>query len=206
MPSRIVLFGQGGHAKVVADALLACDHRITSVYDDNPKADNIAVFGGVSVEPAPIIIEAGEIWHVAIGSNIARLSVIKRYQNPNISLITIVHPSASVSTFSNVGQGTFVAALATIGVDSVIGQGCIVNHGAVVDHDCSLADGVHVAPNATLAGGVQVGKATLVGAGAVVLPNIKVGDNVIIGAGAVVTTDIPDGQKVMGVPGRNSVC
>ena len=206
MPTKIVLFGQGGHAKVVVDTLLDCEHEVIRIFDDNPKENNTLVFGDLTVELAPSTIEAGSVWHVAIGSNVDRLRVIERYLNENSTLITLIHTSASVSGFANIGHGTFVAPLATIGIDSKIGQGCIINHGSVIDHDCYLSDGVHIAPNATLGGGVQVGKASLIGAGAIILPGKKIGDNVTIGAGSVVTVDVPDGQKVIGVPGRVQKC
>lgn len=206
MRTRVVLFGQGGHAKVVTDALQQTKSELVALYDDRPQALSTTAFGDCRAELAPDTMPDGHGWHVAIGNNKARLGVIQRYYSGLPRLVSVIHPLAAVSSFATIGQGCFIGAKAIVAVDAVIGQGCIINHGAVVDHDCQLDAGVHIAPNATLGGGVSIGQASLIGAGAVILPGVRVGENVIVGAGTVVTDDVPNNQTIVGVPGRCKTC
>lgn len=206
MPTNIVVIGQGGHGRVVADTVHNLGFCIAKVYDDNPRESKTRVYSDHLVEQAPMTLAGDALWHVAIGDNHNRHDIISRYETALDRLITLVHGRAVISKYSSIGSGCFVAANAVVGPDAKLGKGCIINHGAVVDHDCSLADFVHVAPNATLGGGVSVGNCSLVGSGAVVLPGIRVGDNVVVGSGAVVTADVPNGQVVIGVPARLHTC
>ncbi len=205
MSTNIILFGQGGHAKVVADALLLAGHELSAIYDDKPRPCTTEVFSSLIVKAAPSDLPNGRLWHVAIGDNSARKYVVERYSNALAGLTTLVHPRAAIANVSVVEMGTFIAANAVVGPDVSIGKSCIINHGVNIDHDCVLGVYVHVAPNATLGGAVSIGQNTLVGAGAVVLPGVSIGDNVVIAAGAVVTKDVPSNVTVMGIPGRWTV-
>jgi sugar O-acyltransferase (sialic acid O-acetyltransferase NeuD family) len=206
MPTKaaIFLFGAGGHAKVVFEALhtSAEDCARLNVVDDNPDLVGKEFFG--------IPVQSGDvcgrldcfIFHVAIGDNHVRRVVFERLRGGGGTPLTVVHQYAQVSTYSRVAEGCFLAAGCIVAPASTIGCGTVVNHAAVLDHDCQVGAYSHIAPNATLGGYVRVGEGVLVGAAAVVLPGVTVGDGCTIGAGAVVITDVPAGTTVVGVPGR----
>ncbi len=198
----IHLIGAGGHAKVVLDALLAggADPAGLCVRDGRAEMRGRDLLGAVIDTPELDPGLAGQAVHVAIGAIPARAELLGRALALGARPLTVIHPSAQVSPFANVGGGTFVAALAVIGPSARVGQGVIVNHGAVVDHDCLVGDHCHIAPNASLGGGARIGDRVLIGAGAVVLPGVSIGDDAIIGAGAVVTRDAPDHAEWVGVP------
>jgi sugar O-acyltransferase (sialic acid O-acetyltransferase NeuD family) len=203
MPTDILLFGAGGHAKVVYATLclLRPDARVRIV-DDNHECHG-ARFFGLTIEAPP---SGWDGWpalvHVSIGRNAARRAVAERLRGQGRQLLSVIHPAAIVSPHAHVADGAFVAAGAVIGPDANIGVGAIINHGAVVDHDCRIGDYAHVAPNATLGGGVCVGGIAMVGAGAVALQMIEIGEAAVVGAGAVVTRAVAAGATVTGVPAR----
>lgn len=198
----IHLIGAGGHAKVVLDALLAggADPAAIRVRDGRAAMRGQALLGAVIDTPELDPGLAGQAVHVAIGSIAVRADLLGRALAIGALPLTVVHPSARVSRFAQVGDGAFIAALAVVGPSARLGRGVIVNHGAVVDHDCVVGDHCHIAPNASLGGGVRIGDRVLVGAGAVVLPGVSIGDDAVIGAGAVVTRDAPDHAEWVGVP------
>jgi len=201
MPTEaLILFGAGGHARVVLDALLLTGFRRDAV----ELADDSAALHGTDFLGAPVRA-AGECaarrFHVAIGGARAREAVHARLQQQGRSPFTVLHPRASVSPFATLGAGSFVAAQAVAAPLARLGEGVIVNHGAIVDHDCVVGAFSHIAPNATLGGNVKIGRRVLVGAGATVLPGVDVGDDCIIGAGAVVTASVGVGTWV-GVPAK----
>jgi len=205
MPTELLcIVGAGGHARVVADALLAAGITVPDLLcfaDDRPELRGSSILGALVIGGVSSITQ-GMRFHVAIGSGEARgrlqAELIARGALP----VTVIHPRAVVSAHARVGAGCFVAAGAIVGPQAVVGDGVIVNHNAVVDHDCQVGSWTHIAPQVTLGGAVQVGELTMVGAGSTVLPGKRLGARVVVGAGAVVVNDAPEGVVIMGVPAR----
>jgi sugar O-acyltransferase (sialic acid O-acetyltransferase NeuD family) len=198
----IHLIGAGGHAKVVLDALLAGGTELSAIRirDGRTEMQGRDLLGVTIDTPELGPVLAGQDIHVAIGAVGARVALLGQAKELGARPLTVIHPSARISSFAGVSGGSFVAALAIIGPSARIGPGVIVNHGAIIDHDCVVGDHCHIAPNASLGGGVSIGHRVLIGAGAVVLPGVRIGDDAIIGAGAVVTRDVPDRAEWVGVP------
>jgi len=191
--SRLLLFGAGGHAKVVAELAELNHYRDIVFVEDDPKK---TTFLGYEVVEEPI---EGRPCIVAIGDNLVRQRFAYSIGN---DFITLSHPSANISIRSTFGIGTVVMAGVTINSQVSIGMHCIINTNASVDHDCSIDDFVHLSPNVALAGNVAIGEGTHIGIGACVVQGIKVGKWCTVGAGAVVIRDIPDGATVVGNPAR----
>ena len=198
----IHLIGAGGHCKVVLDALIEGGADLSAIRIRDGRADRAGrdLLGARVETPEIVDALAGHDFHVAIGASDARARLYAEAEAAGGRPLTVRHPSAVVSRFAVIAEGTFVAALSVIGPSARIGGGVIVNHGAVVDHDCEVGDFTHLAPNSSLGGGVRVGERCLIGAGAVVLPGLSIGDGVTIGAGAVVTRDVASHQTWTGVP------
>ncbi|MFG0293101.1 MAG: acetyltransferase [Phycisphaerales bacterium JB050] len=197
----IALIGAGGHARVVADAILRAGGTVAGFYDDNPSATlaptcpdapHLGPIESASTESRPLL--------VAIGTLSTRRAVLKRLTSQLFA--SAVHPSAIVAPSASVAPGAFVGPRAVLNPGASIGAHAIINSGAIIEHDGSIAENTHIGPGAILGGGTSVGPDTLVGTGAIVLPGIRIGPGCTIGAGAVVTTDLPDGCRAVGVPAR----
>ena len=193
----MILFGASGHCKSVIDVAESIGEQIRVIYDDNPKAEAVCHIPVKKFMSG--IFGSGENWIISIGNNKMRKEVSGKLQG---SFGTLIHKTASLSSWSTLGLGTVVMAKAVINACVSIGEHCIINSAAVIEHDCQLEDFVHISPNASLAGGVTVGEGTHIGIGACVLPEIKIGKWATIGAGAVIIKDVPDGAVVVGNPGR----
>lgn len=191
--ATINLFGASGHAKVIIDIIEAQGDRVGCLYDDTPHSYNIhgyEVYNANDKEvEGPLII--------SVGSNKARRLISKRYK---LAYSTAIHPSAILSQFAAVGEGSVVMQGALIQSDVHIGRHCIINTGASVDHECRIGDYVHISPHATLCGNVLVGEGSWIGAGVTIIPGIKIGKWCTIGAGSVVIRNISDGATAYGNP------
>lgn len=198
---KLLLFGAGGHGRVVADAALLTKSWSTIFASDRDPARCVGPFlQGVNLIDLTLARSLGVGVHVAIGNNAAR--ELESACWPADCLVSVLHPFACVSQFSQIGAGSFVAAGAVLAAGAHIGRACIVNHGAVVDHDVRLGAYCHVAPLASLGGEVVLGQRVMVGAGANVLPGVLVTDDVKIGAGAVVRSNLSEAGTYVGVPAK----
>ena len=208
MSELIVLWGAGGHARVVADIIsLAARYEIAGFIDDIGPERMGQSFCGAQVlggqEQLPTLRSAGvSVALAAIGDCTARLRAATILLHNGFELATLIHPRATVAADVKVLGGTVIAAGAVVNPGTTIGQCVIVNTCASVDHDCRLADSAHVSPGAHLGGNVEIGQGTWIGIGAVICDGIKIGAGTIVGAGAVVVNDLPDGIVAMGVPAR----
>lgn len=183
------LYGASGHAMVIMDILKAYGISIEGLVDDNPERNDLLgfpVFHG-KLDASPLII--------SIGNNKIRKKIAESY---SAEFGIAVHPSAIVSEYAQIGEGTVVMQGAIIQTCAKVGKHCIINTGASVDHECQIDDYVHISPHATLCGNVHVGEGTWIGAGTTVIQGVKIGKWCMIGAGSVVTKDIPDGVLAVG--------
>lgn len=201
----LVVFGSGGHAKAVVEAVLArTPRRRIVILDDSVEARDrrllaIQVTGGRellsgSLKGAPVA--------PAVGQNGSRSKLMDWLTSHDHKLETVIHPAAVVGATVRIRAGAFVAAGAILIADARIGAGAIVNTGATIDHDCEIGDAAHIAPGAHLCGSVHVGARTLIGVGSSVRQGITIGNDITVGAGSVVVCNLAGGGTFAGNPAR----
>jgi sugar O-acyltransferase (sialic acid O-acetyltransferase NeuD family) len=209
-PSRWLVWGSAGHAKVIEELIAASGGRVVALFD---RAAVASALDGVPVHVGEHGLalwldsnrgDAAAFAAVAIGGARGRDRVerLARFRSLGLATPALVHARAVVSPTATVGEGSHVLAGANVAAGAALGLGCIVNHGANVDHECVIGNGVHLAPGATLCGCVRVEEFAMVGAGVTVLPRLTIGAGATVGAGAVVTRDVPPGSVVAGNPAR----
>jgi sugar O-acyltransferase (sialic acid O-acetyltransferase NeuD family) len=202
MSDPLILFGCGGHAKVLLEAIRARHpDREVAIVDDATAGEilGIPVSGNrdwLSSNMAGVRVALG------VGGNTARFSIMDWLVSQGRELETVIHPSAIVGATVSIAPGAFIAAGAVLIADAQIGRGAIVNTAASVDHDCVVGEAAHIAPGVRLCGNVQVGARTLVGVGSSIAPGVAIGSDSVIGAGSTVVRDVPGGMTYVGCPAR----
>ena len=204
---RILVYGAGGHGKVVADIALArAEDRFAGFVDDREELWGTKVMGFPVAGGSEWLSQESGNSRVAVamgvGENRTRQMLAEDCARLAIELVTLVHPAATVSRTAQLGGGTVVMAGAIINADARVGPAAIVNSAAVIEHDVEVGDYAHVAPNSTMAGACRLGAFSHLGLGAIVLPGVCIGSHTIVGAGAVVTRNLPDGVVAIGIPAR----
>ena len=202
MSEPFIIFGAGGHGKVVADAARAAGIVVSWAVDDRA--------GICDLVGCPVIDTQHLEWRkldrfrflVAVGDNAARARIVQQLWVKGGRPLSVVHPSAVIAPSVRLGTGTLVCAGAVLNPDVEIGENVIVNTCASVDHDCVVGANVHICPGVRLAGGVVIGSGSMLGLGVVVLPGVTIGEGCVVGAGSVVNRSLPPHVVAYGNPAR----
>ena len=200
--TRLAIFGASGHGKVVADIAESCGWDEIVFFDDawpSITANGCWVVEGTGQSLADNLKKFSGVF-VAIGNNRIRADKISWLRELSAPLVSLVHPSAVMSKYAELGAGSVVMPCVVVNASARVGMGAILNTGSSIDHDCDTGDCVHICPGARLAGGVTVGNYSWIGVGACVKQLIRIGESVTVGAGAAVVSNLPDGVAAVGVP------
>ena len=193
----MLIYGAGGHAKVVISCLIANGIDVKGVFDDDLSKEFICTIPLTGVYSKYLFDKESII--VAIGNNKLRRTIVESIDH---KFGSVLHPSAIIDKSVTISEGTVVLHGSILQADVTIGKHVIINTRVSVDHDCQIGDFVHLAPSVTLCGNVKIGENTFIGAGSVVVPNISIGSNCFIAAGSIVTESIPSRSTARGNPAR----
>ena len=198
---RIAILGASGHGKVIAEIAELNGYQVCFFDDAFPDLKQLAHWQIVGASDALFAaVNEFDAVTVAIGNNSIRAQKLTELAAKQANLISLIHPSAHISQYSEIGLATVVMAGAVVNPFARVGVGAIINTSAVVEHDCVIGDYAHVSPNASLAGGCELGEGAWLGIGSCCKQLIKIGTYSVIGAGSVVVKDIPERCTAFGNP------
>ncbi|MEP7353663.1 MAG: acetyltransferase [Acidobacteriota bacterium] len=196
------IYGAGGHAHVVIDALRSQGIGVKGIFDDRPENRHPLhqdVKPGVRLVGVDGFPALDHPTVLCVGRNAERAELVEMLKT---RYGIACHTSAIVAASAVVGEGTVILHGAIIQPNTKIGRHVLVNTAASIDHDNVIGDFAHISPHVTLCGHVEVGEGTHIGTGAMVIPKVKIGKWSTIGAGTVVLHDIGDHVTAVGNPAR----
>lgn len=213
--NNIYIFGAAGFGREVAWIIerinqQALAHSLEPVW-------NICGFIDDGIEPGTILngipvlggtddllsLKEKSAVAVALGFPLVRKKVAQKLkQNENLYFPNLIDPSAIVSGWVEMGEGTIICANCTVSVNIVFHHFDIVNFQSFIGHDAVLEDFVSICASVDVSGHVHIGTGTEIGSGTQINPGCRVGSSSVIGAGSVVNRDIPCDVTAVGVPCR----
>jgi sugar O-acyltransferase (sialic acid O-acetyltransferase NeuD family) len=209
--AAIIIVGAGGHATVVADALLARGMKVLG-FTDADSTRHSRELCGLPVLGDDAALERYNRADVKLANGIGsagssaarqiRRAAQVRLAERGWQFTTVLHPDSVISRFASVGVGAQVFAGAVIQAGARVEEGCIINTGAIVEHDATIGRFSHVAPRAVVCGDVTIGENSHVGAGAVIRQGLTLGAETCVGLGAVVVRDCEGQCVLVGVPAK----
>lgn len=180
----LILVGGGGHCKSVIDVAESAGYTILGVLD-RPEEVGKKVLGyevigtdddmAKYVDRAEFIVTVGQI-----KSTDLRIKLHNMIEQAGGKLATIVAPTAHVSKYAQLGEGTVVMHQAVVNTDTKIGKGCIINTFANIEHDVVVGDYCHVSTGAMVNGGACVADGTFVGGQSVINQYVKIERGLIV--------------------------
>src|SRR5258705_11604992 len=132
MGKLTVIWGAGGHAKVVADILTRTGFCVAGLIDEIDPSRRVAFFGSIHVlgdnTELPRIYATGiQRSIVGFGENARRIAAGEILESLGFELVCAIHPSAIMALHTSVAPGSVIAAGAVIGPSTIIGKSAIVN-------------------------------------------------------------------------------
>jgi len=195
---QAMIFGAGGHARVVASI-------IRDDYDS-------IIFVDMSVQDVDTISEQSFFQNVdqyrtsdiylGVGDNRIRETLWNRLKAENFTLSNCISSFASIASDATIGEGVCICPGSVVGSQATVGDNTIINTISSLDHDSVLGAHSFVAPGVSIAGGVHIGQRVFLGIKSAVFPNIRIGDNAVVRAGSLLVKDVPKGVKVGGNPAK----
>ncbi|NDJ54926.1 MAG: hypothetical protein GYB68_17785 [Chloroflexi bacterium] len=131
-----------------------------------------------------------------------RSRLIERLVRLDLPALSVVHPSAFVSTQSVLSAGTVVREGGLLSVGVQTGAHCVINVAASLDHHAVLEQNVFVGHGARIASYAHIERDVIIEMGAKVNSRVRVGHGARITAGSFVNTDVPEYAVVSGIPAR----
>lgn len=197
----LLIVGAGGHGRVVADIA-----KKTGLYDqiaflDDDLSKEVPGYKLLGTVKEYQKWSGSHEFVVAVGNNRIRRGIQKMLEK-QVAIVTLVHPSAVIGEWVELGIGTVVMANAVVNSGTAVGEGVILNTGSTVDHDCRIGSYAHVAPGSHISGNVSVGEGSWVGVGSSIVNNVSICERCMIGAGAIVVDDIREAGTYVGIPAR----
>ncbi len=151
---RTIIIGTGGMCKLVLD-IVENYKRITIV----GIADNDPAKHGTFVHGYKVICDVNGIQNIkgveaviiAVGENKVREEYFNKLSG-NYSMISLIHPTASLHPSLKIGRGCIICRNVVIGPDVEIGDNTIMNMGTVVGHSTTIGNHCFIGLGVNLAG------------------------------------------------------
>lgn len=139
---------------------------------------------------------------IAVGEPRSRRLLREKIDDAGFSLTVLVHPSVTITKWTNLGVGTIICYNCFVSCDVKVGENVLIQPGATIGHDSQIGNDTVISTFVSLSGGCTIGEETYIGLHVPVKENTIIGSQTIVGMGSVVIRDIPDQVIAIGNPAR----
>lgn len=206
--ARLVIIGAGGYGHEVAgyasEIFLAHEDFESSIcFLDNWDGVESEVSQWKLHNNESFCRREDDTFVIAVGDPDLRRSLRTAYKGHKFNWGTLIHPTAHVSPYADIGEGCIVGPFCTVSYGACVGTHVSLNSYCGIGHHSKIGDYSVVSPKALIAGKAELKSSTFIGSGAVVTPGKVVGFGAKVAAGAVVYRNVRDNHTVMGNPAKS---
>ncbi len=194
MEKKLILVGGGGHCKSVIDVAESAGYTILGILDKSDKVgESVLGYKIIGTDDDMAFFADRAVFVVTVGqikSSYLRIKLHQMLTDAGCHLATIVAPTAHVSPYAFIGEGTVVMHQAVVNANAHIGKGCIINTFANIEHDAVIGDYCHISTGSMVNGECRVGERCFIGSQSVLANCITIGDDIVLAAGSIVRKNI----------------
>ena len=207
--NSIVIFGCGGHAKVVFSEIIKLKkYKIIGFIGKSNKKKIILKYNKKNYYNIGTLNVLKKIKKVCgiigIGDNYLRKKISKEVnlKYKKFNWVSIISKDSIINSNVKIGLGTLIVSKTVINNGTKIGSHCLINTSSSIDHDNTFEDFSSTGPSVTTGGNVKVYQLSHLGIGAVIKNKIKIGSNTIIGGKSFVNKDCLKNSVYFGIPAK----
>ncbi len=206
---NIVIFGSGGHAKVILSEILKLNtkYKFFGFVDNSKKIGSTIVkikkkkFKIINLEK----IKSKNVYGIiGIGDNYLRYKEFKKISGvfKKIKWESIISKNSLVDKNTKIGKGSIILSNTFISTGTQIKDHCIINSSNSIDHDNIFNNFSSSGPGVITGGTVHVDKFSHLGIGCVVKNNISIKENVICGGKSYINKNCKKNSIYFGIPSK----
>ena len=151
---EFVLYGNGGHARVVHDLIQKLGGKVMAIFD-HENIYNPSIFSDAEMV-------------ICIGNNEIRKKIAIEVRH---KFATLIHPNATLANNVKIDEGSVIFANAVLQTNVIIGKHVIVNASATIDHDVNIGNFASIYPNSYIGSGARITEGKTIEPNQVVMRN-----------------------------------
>lgn len=200
----LIFIGGGGHCKSVIEAAESAGYQILGVLD-KPEVVGKEILSTKMIgtdDDIPTYVDKAE-FVITLGfikNPFTRIKIYNKVKEAGGKLATIIAPTAHVSKYAEIGEGTVVMHQAFVNAGAKVGNNVILNTFSNIEHDAIIGNQCHISTGTMVNGDCKVGNNCFIGSQSVLANGITIGDDIIVGAGSLVRKSIFEKGIYSGIP------
>lgn len=202
------IYGAGGQGREVLDSARAVN-RLSGQWENIVFIDDVTEQKTVNDTKVYTFEEFSRAFRddaaeiiIAVGEPVGRKKLYEKITSAGYALALVIHPTAIVSEYADIGKGAFIGAHSMISCNTLLAENVCVQPHAVIGHDTTVGAHSVLSGFTIVSGHCAIGEQTYIGIGAAVREDISIGSDTIIGMGSSVICGVPDGVVALGTPCR----
>lgn len=207
--THLFIFGTGGFGREALSCFVDfckskqtdySEHATFIVDDEYYIEDNL--MGIPIIKRSDFKSGSGEVV-IAIGDPMIRSKVVMSLPRET-KYAKLIHPSAVISDWAEIGDGCIVCAGTIITTQIKIGQHAHLNLNSTIGHDCIIGDFFTSSPGVHISGECTIGSNVFIGTNTALREKLQICDNVLIGMASNVLKSILEPGVYIGNPTKKS--
>jgi len=202
---KICIIGTGGFGRetlcCLIDEIASTDLKIEEIACFLAEDEHFTEIKIMGIDVIPQSLFDPSLYNVivAIGDPASRKKVVDSLPSTT-TYTTIIHPSAVISEFVQIGEGSIITAGTIITCNIKIGKHAHLNLHTTIGHNCEIGDFFTTAPATNISGNCKFDDCVYFGTNSAVRQGVKICSNVTIGMGGIVVKDITEAGVYIGNP------
>jgi sugar O-acyltransferase (sialic acid O-acetyltransferase NeuD family) len=202
MKKDLIIVGAGGHALSCIDVieqqrkfsiagLVGLENEIGSIVNGYKVIATDSELPELAKIYPSALISVGQIKNVGV-----RITLFQKCAQAGFSMATVISPTAYVSPYAQIGEGSIIMHGAIINSSAKIGNNCIINSRSLIEHGSIVGDNTHISTGVIVNGDVTIGANCFIGSGSIVKESISIGSECLIGMGQIIRKNIENKMTI----------